>query len=65
AVSAYYTYVKRRPSGTHAGAAIAAIKRLEPRAKLPEELEPPPEPVAKPEPSTADEPAQESEPTTP
>ncbi len=65
AVSAYYTYVKRRPSGSHAGAAIAAIKRLEPRAKLPEELEPPPEPVAKPEPSTADEPAQESEPTTP
>ena len=28
AVSAYYTYVKRRPSGTHAAAARAAIKNI-------------------------------------
>ncbi|MGB5364998.1 MAG: tetratricopeptide repeat protein, partial [Polyangiales bacterium] len=71
AVSAYFTYVKRRPSGTHAGAAIAAIKRLEPRAKLPPELDPDlkakpePEPGAKPEPSSADAPAQEPGTTTP
>ena len=37
AVSAYYTYLKRRPTGTHAAAARAAIKTLEPRAKLPPE----------------------------
>ena len=69
AVSSYYTYVKRRPSGPHAGAAIAAIKRLEPRAKLPPELEPDrepdPGPGAKPEPSAPDEPAQESRTATP
>ena len=69
AVSAYYTYVKRRPSGSHAAVAIASIKRLEPRAKLPPELEPAPtpeaEPVVKPEPSPAEEPAQESKPATP
>jgi predicted Zn finger-like uncharacterized protein len=35
AVSAYYTYVKRRPTGTHAEAARTAIRTLEPRAKLP------------------------------
>jgi len=69
AVSAYYTYVKRRPSGPHAGAAIASIKRLEPRAKLPPELEPDrepdPGPGAKPEPSPPDAPAQESGTATP
>jgi predicted Zn finger-like uncharacterized protein len=69
AVSAYYTYVKRRPSGTHAAAAVAAIKRLEPRAKLPPEFEqarePEPEPGAKPEPSRSDESAQESGTTAP
>ena len=65
AVSAYYTYVKRRPSGAHAGAAIAAIKRLEPRAKLPPELDPDSEPDAKSEPSSEDPPAQESGTTTP
>ena len=63
AVSAYYTYVKRRPSGIHASVAIAAIKRLEPRAKLPPELEPgrerQPAPVANPEPPPADGPTQE------
>jgi predicted Zn finger-like uncharacterized protein len=65
AVSAYFTYVKRRPSGTHAAAAIAAIKRLEPRAKLPPELDPDSEPGAKSETSSADAPAQESGTTTP
>ncbi|MBT8467268.1 MAG: zinc-ribbon domain-containing protein [Deltaproteobacteria bacterium] len=65
AVSAYYTYVKRRPSGALAGAAMAAIKRLEPRAKLPPELDPDPEPGAKSEPSARDEPTQESGTSTP
>jgi predicted Zn finger-like uncharacterized protein len=67
AVSAYYTYVKRRPSGTHVRAAVVAIKRLEPRAKLPPELEPEPEPGpgVKPDPSSEDEPAQNSGTTTP
>ncbi len=69
AVSAYYTYVKRRPTGAHAGVAIAAIKRLEPRAKLPPELEPDrepdPGPGAKPKPSAPDEPAQDSGTATP
>ncbi|MDH3653165.1 MAG: zinc-ribbon domain-containing protein [Myxococcales bacterium] len=69
AVSAYYTYVKRRPSGAHVGAAVAAIKRLEPRAKLPAELEPDrepdPGPGAEPEPSAPDEPARESGTATP
>lgn len=40
AVSAYYTYIKRNPTGTHAATARTAIKRLEPRAKLPDEPEP-------------------------
>ena len=69
AVSAYYTYVKRRPTGTHAAVAVAAIRRLEPRAKLPPELEPAPEPgpepITKAKPSPADKPAQESGPATP
>jgi tetratricopeptide (TPR) repeat protein len=69
AVSAYYTYVKRRPSGTHAAAAKSAIKTLEPHAKLPPEPEPDPEPQPEPsaesEPSPAEEPAQESEPAAP
>jgi predicted Zn finger-like uncharacterized protein len=73
AVSAYYTYVKRRPSGSHAAAARAAIKTLEPRAKLPPESEPEPksEPQPEPEsgaesePSRAGEPAHESEPAAP
>jgi tetratricopeptide (TPR) repeat protein len=65
AVSAYYTYVKRRPTGTHVAAAKAAIKTLEPRAKLPPEPEPDPEPQPEPsaesDPSPAEEPAQESQ----
>ena len=67
AVSAYYTYVKRRPSGTHAAAAKSAIKTLEPRAKLPSEPEPDPgpEPSAESEPPPAEEPAQESDPAAP
>jgi predicted Zn finger-like uncharacterized protein len=77
AVSAYYTYVKRRPSGSHAAAARAAIKTLEPHAKLPPEPEPEPksEPKSEPqpepesgaasEPSPAGEPAHESEPAAP
>ncbi|MBT8468898.1 MAG: tetratricopeptide repeat protein, partial [Deltaproteobacteria bacterium] len=65
AVSAYFTYVKRRPSGTHVGAAIAAIKRIEPRAKLPPELDPDSEPAAKSAPSSAEAPAQESGTTAP
>ncbi|MGB8330782.1 MAG: zinc-ribbon domain-containing protein [Polyangiales bacterium] len=55
AVSAYYTYIKRRPSGTHATAARLAIKTLEPRAKLPPE----------PEPSSTEASAQEAEPAAP
>ena len=79
AVSAYYTYVKRRPSGRHAASARAAIKTLAPNAKLPPELESQPdpapetkaEPKAEPEPdvegepSPTDEPMQAPEPTTP
>jgi tetratricopeptide (TPR) repeat protein len=67
AVSAYYTYLKRNPTGTHAAAARLAIKALEPRAKLPPELEPDPETGALPssEPSRAEEPTQDSEPATP
>jgi tetratricopeptide (TPR) repeat protein len=79
AVSAYYTYVKRRPSGSHAAAARAAIKTLEPHAKLPPEPEPESEPESEPksepksepesgaesEPSPAGEPAHESEPAAP
>jgi tetratricopeptide (TPR) repeat protein len=69
AVSAYYTYVKRRPSGRHAAAARAAIKTLEPHAKLPPESEPQPEPESEPEsdpePSPAEESVQPSEPATP
>jgi len=37
AVSAYYTYIKRRPRGPHAADARKAITNLEPRAKLPPE----------------------------
>ena len=59
AVSAYYTYVKRRPSGSHAAAARSAIKTLEPHAKLPPE----PEPELDPEPEA--EPGAEAEPATP
>ena len=75
AVSAYYTYVKRRPSGSHAAAARAAIKTLEPHAKLPPDPEPESEPKSEPEsepesgaesePSPAGEPAHESEPAAP
>ncbi|MDH3656459.1 MAG: tetratricopeptide repeat protein, partial [Myxococcales bacterium] len=36
AVSAYYTYLKRRPSGAHVAAARAKIKELDPRVTLPE-----------------------------
>jgi predicted TPR repeat methyltransferase len=63
AVSAYYTYVKRRPSGTHAAAAKAAIKTLEPYAKLPPEPDPEPDPAPQPEPDP--ESGAESEPATP
>jgi predicted Zn finger-like uncharacterized protein len=63
AVSAYYTYVKRRPSGAHAEAARTAIRTLEPRAKLPPDPEPRPDaPV---EPEASPEPPQESEPSSP
>lgn len=55
AVSAYYTYIKRRPAGTHVADARKAIKTLEPRAKLP----PGPETPA------IDEPAQKTESLTP
>jgi tetratricopeptide (TPR) repeat protein len=67
AVSAYYTYLKRRPTGPHAAAARLAIKTLEPRAKLPPELDPDPKAGTVPssEPSRAEEPTQDSEPTTP
>lgn len=70
AVSAYYTYVKRRPDGRHASVAVSAIKRLEPRAKLPAELEQKPadepeQPAATAKPPVADEAAPESEPSTP
>jgi tetratricopeptide (TPR) repeat protein len=71
AVSAYYTYVKRRPEGRHAKAARSIIKSLEPNAKLPPEPEPQPEPDPQPEPGAevepprAEAPAPESEPTTP
>jgi len=67
AVSAYYTYLKRRPTGSHAAAARLAIKTLEPRATLPPELDPDPETGTVPssEPSRAEEPTQDSEPTTP
>jgi tetratricopeptide (TPR) repeat protein len=69
AVSAYYTYLKRRPTGPHAAAARLAIKTLEPRAKLPPELDPDPDPETETgpssEPSRAEEPTQDSEPTTP
>jgi predicted Zn finger-like uncharacterized protein len=57
AVSAYYTYVKRNPTGAYAAAARASIKALEPHAKLPE---PPPE--QSPAPS---EPSQKSGPDLP
>ncbi len=65
AVSAYYTYLKRRPSGSHAAAARSAIKTLEPNAKLPPEPEPENEPEPQPEPDTVEPSAQELEPTTP
>jgi len=55
AVSAYYTYLKRHPSGAHANAARLTIKTLEPRATLPPE----------PDRSPAEAPAQEPEPTAP
>jgi predicted Zn finger-like uncharacterized protein len=53
AVSAYYTYLKRHPSGNHVAAARSAIKTLEPRAKLPSE------------PTQAAQPAQDPEPVAP
>lgn len=37
AVSAYYTYLKRHPSGAHAAEAREAIKAIEPYAALPED----------------------------
>jgi predicted Zn finger-like uncharacterized protein len=65
AVSAYYTYIKRRPRGPHAAEARNAITTLEPRAKLPPEPEPESQaPAAEPEPRGGDEPAT-SESTTP
>ena len=74
AVSAYYTYVKRRPSGKHAADARAAIKSLEPNAKLPPEPgaapstesdSPAPDSAKPPVPPAEEAPAQESEPETP
>jgi len=67
AVSAYYTYLKRRPKGPHAAAARLRIKTLEPRAKLPPELDAEPETGTVPssEPSRADKPTQDPEQTTP
>jgi predicted Zn finger-like uncharacterized protein len=64
AVSAYYTYVKRRPSGRHAATARAVIKILEPNAKLPPEpeAEPAPEPTSEPAEEPAAEPEPQSEP---
>lgn len=58
AVSAYYTYLKRRPSGTHVAAARAAIKKLDPRVKLPDSE---PEPSAEPEPEPESDPDAESQ----
>jgi tetratricopeptide (TPR) repeat protein len=55
AVSAYYTYLKRYPSGSHVAAARSAIKALEPRTKLPFEREP----------NAAQESEQKSEPVAP
>ncbi|MEM7435983.1 MAG: tetratricopeptide repeat protein [Myxococcota bacterium] len=49
AVSAYYTYLKRRPSGTHVSEARAAIKRIEPRVQLPEPEQPNPSTPEEPE----------------
>lgn len=50
AVSAYYTYLKRRPTGRHVAEARAAIKRIEPRVKLPDEQEPNPNALPSPAP---------------
>ncbi len=51
AVSAYYTYLKRRPSGTHVAAARAKIKEIDPRVKLPDrESETEPQPKSEPPP---------------
>ena len=67
AVSSYYTYVKRRPTGKHAADARTAIKTLEPRAKLPPETESETEAQPKPrqEEGPAKPPALESESATP
>lgn len=74
AVSAYYTYLKRRPSGVHVAAARAAIKGLDPRVRLPESDSeadsedaeaPEPTPAPESEPEAQSEPTQESEATTP
>ncbi len=68
AISAYYTYLKRRPSGAHVATARAAIKKLDPRVKLPEssseakpETKPQQDPEPEKEPPRPAEPAQESE----
>ena len=61
AVSAYYTYLKRRPSGIHVADARTAIKKLEPRVKLPETEETTPKPGSEPESEAPSEPTQESE----
>jgi predicted Zn finger-like uncharacterized protein len=55
AISAYYTYLKRHPSGSHVVAARSAMKTLEPRAKLPSE----------PAPTATEESEQKSEPVEP
>lgn len=62
AVSAYYTYVKRRPEGRHAKVARSLIKSLEPNAKLPPEPEPEAEPELQPAPDPQPEPGAEVEP---
>jgi tetratricopeptide (TPR) repeat protein len=65
AVSAYYTYIKRRPTGRHAAEARAAITALEPRAKLPPE--PPADSESSEEPTAppANAPTQSPPPETP
>ena len=64
AVSAYYTYVKRRPSGAHAVAARAAIKTLEPNAKLPPEPDPQTQPDPEPDTEAQTQPESDPEPQT-
>jgi hypothetical protein len=72
AVSAYYTYVTRRPDGAHVAAAKRAIRTLEPRAKLPDSEDAPetqgetqPTPEAEPTPAPEPDAAAPAEPPAP